>query len=141
MKSRNAKKVAGRAVVGFAALGLVAVLPACGKGGPGQPNDMPETTRAVRVNVLVMGTLVYPTEQFHLAPPDRCDAPHWHAAREVFSIGTAGALEAVVCHDGYQFQQASDPDPGGCGFGRVSEVTRLEMVVSAACWANWLARH
>jgi hypothetical protein len=138
VKTITRKEILARSRAG--ALTVLLVLPACGKSGPGQPSQTPDNTPGVRVNVLVLGTRVYPTSQFHAAPPDRCDAQHWHASGTVYSIGTAGALESVVCHDNYQFQPLSDPDPGSCGFGRVSDVLRTEMTVSAACWASWLAK-
>ena len=115
-------------------------LPACGE-NPTQPSDdaPPFEVTQGPITSLVINGLVYPMRQFEEVPPDRCGAPHWHAHGVVYSLGHVGTLgtltdrRSIECHAGLQFPGTSDPDPGGCGFGRVSEVPRIEVWVSTAC--------
>jgi hypothetical protein len=120
------------------ALGVLAALSDCGLGTPATPG-VPQSSNEALVSLqgLIIDGLVYPSDQFQVVAPDRCDAPHWHAHREVASIGTLALLDSVACHDGYQFQTRTDPDPAGCGFGRVSEVRRVDAFVDAECWRRW----
>ncbi|HTK04419.1 MAG TPA: hypothetical protein VL500_02455 [Candidatus Eisenbacteria bacterium] len=66
-----------------------------------------EDPNGIEVVVFRFGEKCYPAEQFHRAEPDRCDAQHWHA-----NTGVAIALDGT---------KMPDPNPGGCGFAKLSE--------------------
>jgi hypothetical protein len=124
----------------LALLPLVLGLPACDP--PLQPME-PGAPPAVVINgpigALVLDGLAYPRHQFEIASPDRCNASHWHSHKVVYSIGRVGTLgsladrRAIACHPGNQFPGISDPDPGGCGFGRKGEVIELDIYVEKPC--------
>jgi len=52
----------------------------------------------------------------------------------IASIGTLRDPKAIGCHDGFRFPRISDPDPGGCGFGKRGEVIELDVSVESRCW-------
>jgi hypothetical protein len=95
--------------------------------------------------VLVIGGLAYPTGAFHDAPPDRCDASHWHARKggvvysigPIGSIGSPGVPNSIACHEGNRFPSLSDPDPGGCGYGRVGSIPETNASVEVSCFDEW----
>lgn len=60
------------------------------------------------VEVLEIKGNFYPTEQFHIAEPDKCKQQHWHS-----SNGVAVALNKMPL---------IDPDPTGCGFGTIGDL-------------------
>jgi hypothetical protein len=78
---------------------LVALLPACGRGKYAGPTEGPVgTENGLRFRALLIDGHVYPSDQFHLAPADRCDDFHWHrVSGQAVSIGTPGAGNTIVC--------------------------------------------
>lgn len=71
---------------------------------------------SINMDVLIIGGKNFPALQFRTAGSDKCDAPHYHSDFEVSSVDLATHL--------------NDPEPGGCGFGKVSEVVKKTVVVS-----------
>jgi hypothetical protein len=104
------------------------------------------------VTGLVLGGHVFPQEQFKVAGPDSCNESHYHqmSLDIPLSIGTLGILDLIVCHPSLQTipytpwadyiregRQMRDPDPTGCGYGKVSEVSVVSNLISSGCYANW----
>ncbi len=80
------------------------------------------------VVVLVIEGEHFPAEQFIGAQADACDSAHYHAHQPVRS------LEGTVIEE--------DPNPGECGFGRVSEVPTLTLYTTKQAldeWEEWAA--
>jgi len=75
----------------------------------------------VFVEVIVINFEAFPTSQFHQAGPDACDFDHWHAGQVV-------SLTGVL---------AFDREPGGCGFGKIGEVTVEVITVSQEVIDDW----
>jgi hypothetical protein len=118
------------------------------------PAPAPPTTT---IDGLVLDPLfpyVFPAAQFKVAGPDACSEAHYHSDNpSVYSIGQlAGAFplfEVLACHPSLEkappdFSDTSrevrvktDPDRGGCGFGKVSEVRRFAWTITETCKANW----
>lgn len=134
-----------------ALLALTALLlPACGTAtitptaASSPPPAGPATSR-ITLDMLVIGGLAYPAGAFHIAQPDRCDAEHWHASKggvvysigPIGSIGTAANPSSIECHAGNRFPGLSDPDPGGCGYGRLKDVPATQVSVDLACFNEW----
>src|SRR5262245_14567105 len=136
MKSKASKGMRNA----LALLPLVVGLPACDPPvQPTEPGAPPPAVINGPIRSLVLDGLAYPWHQFETVSPDRCSADHWHAHKVVYSIGRVGTLgsladrRAIACHPGNQFPGVSDPDPGGCGFGRRGEVIELDIYVEKAC--------
>jgi hypothetical protein len=130
----------GRLLAGM----LAAALSACeGPVGPTTREAVHRQEPLVEFRALIIDGNAYPLHQFHAAPPDRCQAEHWHAHAPVRSIGSArivttfGALNILSCHDG-AFPARPDPDPEGCGFGKVGEVPTGSYAVVVPCWDRFV---
>ena len=136
MKSKMQKRMASVALAA-----LAAASPACVRGTPTEAGgaEPPPAGLPAQVRGLVIGGLVFPIAQFTLAPADRCNAPHWHAERDdmAASIGSLDTPESIICPAGFQFRVIPDPDPGGCGFGRVTDVRAVDAFVDRACYNAW----
>jgi hypothetical protein len=90
---------------------------------------------------LLLDGLVFPQTQFRLAEADVCDGPHWHMrSNYVVSIGRLGGEDPGIlrCHEAGEFVSRTDPDPGRCGFGKVSQVLVVIREVPKACYDLWL---
>ena len=74
---------------------------------------------SVTVQVLVLDGLFFPADQFRTAGPDACNGPHYHASMTVFSLEGA---------------TAQDPNSTGCGFGKVSDVEKRTVTLTAEEW-------
>lgn len=116
------------------------LLPACDPPiQPTEPGAPPPPAINGPIGALVLNGLAYPKHQFEIGSPHSCNARHWHAHRVVHSIGRVGTLgsladrRAIACHPGNQFPGISDPDPGGCGFGRLGEVIEMDIYVEKSC--------
>ena len=94
---------------------------------PTQTETPPPTETAtpaaepVTVEVLVLSGLFWPADQFRIVGPDACDSDHYHSSGSVFSL------------DG---QSATNPD--GCGYGKVSEVEKKIVQLTAEEWQVYL---
>src|SRR5690606_7973869 len=77
----------------------------------------------VEVIVLLIDGEHFPAEQFIGAPADACDAAHYHARQPVAS------LEGTVI--------TADPNPNGCGFGKVADVPTVTLQVPEATFEEW----
>lgn len=72
---------------------------------------IPQQTRAT-IKVIVFGGKQIPLDALIVGTGADCDAPHYHAKDHT----SAKALDGTTVSD-----------PGGCGFGRVSQVTIVEV--------------
>lgn len=68
------------------------------------------------MEVLVINGKNFPALQFRTAGADECDAEHYHADVEVSSVDLTTHL--------------NDPNPSGCGFGKVSGVVKKTVSVT-----------
>ena len=112
------------------------------------PTPTPFPTPEPRIVVgLVLDGYVFPLSQFKEAGPDACNEAHYHAVVAI-SIGTVGVFDLIACHPSlegsFDFEatkrevvEKKDPEPTGCGFGKVSQVRKISSPVSDACLANW----
>ena len=71
-----------------------------------------------KIKVIVYGKHKIPLSQVHVAPKDKCDAPHYHAN---------SADRTAVDIDGVKVKDPNETDP--CGFGRVQNVPVEEVVL------------
>jgi hypothetical protein len=140
MKCVDFKDIPVRLLAGV----LAAALAACeGPVGPTTREVVHRQGPLVEFRALIIEGNAYPLHQFHAAPPDRCQAEHWHASVPVRSIAstrtltTFGLLNILACHDG-AFPTRPDPDPGGCGFGKVGEVPIDSFAVEVPCWDRFV---
>ena len=108
--------------------------------------DLPGTQlvgRTETILTLKIGGKYYPSGQFHKAGADACDSEHWHGG-SVFPIagdpdGPDTGVGPVFNVD-YQ-KSIGDPVPGGCGFGKVSEVPLKVLTLSQDDWNQFLTNH
>jgi hypothetical protein len=121
-----------------------AVLFLCGscKGGsrPTEPGQLPPEARTF--SAYVFNGMLFPSGQFHRMTADSCNADHLHANPghpEVVSIARLDpTFPVMACQQPSEQVRLRDPDPGGCGFGRVTEVPLVSSAVSQDCWNRWV---
>ncbi|MBI2595106.1 hypothetical protein HYW46_00025 [Candidatus Daviesbacteria bacterium] len=68
------------------------------------------------IEVLVINGQNFPSKQFRVASPDECGALHYHADLEVSSVDLKTHM--------------NDPNPSGCGFGKVAEIVKKTISIS-----------
>lgn len=82
-----------------------------------------QPTNQMQIEVLVLDNLTYPAIQFLIEPPDQCDAEHYHALRE---------------NSAYAFPEYKIKlDSGGCGYGKVNDVTKQTLSVDTTEWETF----
>jgi hypothetical protein len=91
------------------------------------------------IRALVIEGQIYPSDQFDLASADRCDDFHWHKHDgPALSIGTPAAGGNIVCATSNRATR-TDPNPGACGFGKISELPSTEWRTTQECFRAWQA--
>lgn len=76
--------------------------------------DEPETITIDVLGFLDTGDLLYPRNQFTVVPGGRgCSAPYYTASK---NVKVAYSISPTLN------QTLANPDPNGCGFGRVADV-------------------
>lgn len=132
-----------RILAGVCALS-VALVVGCDKNptAPSQTGDPGDVINPipflVSVDVLVFPgePSFYPMYKFTRAGPDPgCDEDHWHSSEAVHAFGyVRGNGELVVWdlrdpEDGVIPQTWEDPNPTGCGYGKVSGVSQVRLLL------------
>lgn len=80
-------------------------------------------SEGVPIEVLVIDGQNYPAKQFRVAAPDVCGAPHYHSDYEVSTVDLKN--------------HKVDPNPTGCGFGKVSEVPKKTISITKEQASAW----
>lgn len=110
------------------------------------PTDV-SAIQAIRDDVVIMtleiNSRLYPRSQFGVAEPDECDSDHWHSGDAVFPIKTAdntmaGILGTIDLDDQ---DGITDPNTGGCGFGKVADVPQQAVVLTTEQWNQFRENH
>lgn len=105
--------------------------------------DSPINSPRVVVDALIFDNNVYPVSMFRSVTGTECDeAAHWHSDQKIPSMGrlrddlTAIIFDCENSEPEFIFPSRNcieDTDPFGCGFGKVSEVTRQQVQMFQEC--------
>lgn len=77
----------------------------------------------VPMEVLIINGQNFPALQFRVAPPDACNSSHYHADYEVSTVDLKNHI--------------NDPNPDGCGFGKVTDIIKKTISVPKAQADTW----